>query len=370
MLEIRIRFLRLLQKINGRLAGGLLIHVLVWLCFMVVSAQLLGFDRGYSKNLWNTVLFFIIQIFFFYANSYYWLPKVFSAEKGRVRCFIWLLVAQIFCLVVFLVVISMLFGNLRISFAGSFNDWLLIPYNLSAFVLPFMAYWPFSTGYYYLVQSKAVSVENRRLRHETMLLSQRWLKAELNPHFMNNCYHFLDGLLLIDVKKAEEGLVLIQNMMQYYLLVPKDGFIEVKDELDQCKRLMKLYRLRYGDIFVSVQMEKEVAHLPCLPMCLVLLMENLLKYGVVNQREEAAELKLTYKDGILEITTFNKIRHSGQIPIAGTGRGLANLESQLQHFYPNAFVLSRKEENGVYQLQLRIWVENSLGSGIVKDHPM
>src|SRR5690606_40821516 len=73
-------------------------------------------------------------------------------------------------------------------------DWLLIPYNLPAFVLPFLAYWPFSTGYYYLVQSKAISAENRRLRHETMLLSQRWLKAELNPHFMNNCYHFLDGL--------------------------------------------------------------------------------------------------------------------------------------------------------------------------------
>lgn len=358
MLEIRICFLRLLQKLNGRLAGGLLMHVLVWLCFMVVSTQLLGFESGYSKNVWNSVLFFSIQIFFFYANSYYWLPKVFSVEKGKVRRFIWLLVAQIFCLVVFLVVISMLFGNLRISFAGSFNDWLLIPYNLPAFVLPFLAYWPFSTGYYYLVQSKAISAENRRLRHETMLLSQRWLKAELNPHFMNNCYHFLDGLMLIDVKKAEEGLVLIQDMMQYYLLVPKDGFIEVKNELDQCKRLMKLYRLRYGDIFVSVQMEEEVAHLPCLPMCLVLLMENMLKYGVVNQKEEAAELRLTYKGGVLEITTFNKIRRLRQKPLASTSRGLANLESQLQYFYPNAFVLSRKEENGIYRLQLRIWGVN------------
>lgn len=357
ILKIFIRFLKVLKKINGWLAGGLPMHLLVWGCFIVVSVQLLDFESGYSKNVWNSVLFFSMQAFFFYANSYYWLPKVFSAEKRRRLRFIRLLGIQLFCLVALLLIISMVFGNLRISFDGSFNDWLLVPYNLSAFVLPFLAYWPFSTGYYYLVHSKAVNAENRRLRHETMILSQRWLKAELNPHFMNNCYHFLDGLLLIDVKKAEEGLVLIQDMMQYYLLVPKDGFIRVKDELDQCKSLIGLYRLSYGEIFVSIRVEAGVTHLPCLPMCLVLLMENLLKYGVVNQREEAAELRLTYKDGVLEITTFNKIRRLRRTSVASTGRGLANLEGRLHHFYPNAFVLNKGEENGFYRLRLRIWVK-------------
>lgn len=360
MLKTGIRFLKLLKKINKRLAGGLSMHLFVWGCFIVVGAQLLGFENGYRKNLWNTVLFFVIQVFFFYANSYYWLPRVFGIEKGGMWRFIRLLLSQIFCLVAVLVIISMLFGNLHISFAGSFTDWLLVPYNLSAFVLPFLAYWPFSTGYYYLIHSKAVSAENRRLRHETMILSQRWLKAELNPHFMNNCYHFLDGLLLIDVKKAEKGLALMQDMMQYYLLVPKDGFIQVKDELDQCKRLVDLYTLSYGEIFVSIGLEKGVANLPCLPMCLVLLMENLLKHGVVNQRENTAALRLTYRGGVLEITTFNKIRRLRQAPVVSTGRGLANLEGQLHHFYPNAFCLNSEKKDGFYRLQLRIWVEKSL----------
>lgn len=336
----------------------ILLHSALWALFIYLSLPDRVFAKGYDQNVRNYIVFYFLQIVFFYLNSLHWLPQVFSGKKMRIWRFLRVMCCQLVLLLAVILSLSWKYGNLSLTFTGWAEEWTMIPSNLGAFIRPYLLYWPLSAGYYYFTDNKWMTGENSRLKHELMLVKQRWLKAELDPHFINNCYHLLDGLLMIDRKKAEEALRIISSMMQYYLLKTKDGRIKMEDELRQCLALIELYTLRYGQIFVNLDFSaEELRPINFLPMSVALLLENMLRYGIFTDRNFPAKIRVRLNNRFMLISTINKIRTRQPLVAERTGRGLSNLKERLQHFYPGAHRLVTRQLNGYFISSLCIDLE-------------
>ena len=165
----------------------------------------------------------------------------------------------------------------------------------------------------------------------------KFLKTQLNPHFLFNTLNNLYYLASVKSDKAPQAILSLSDVLDYVLKEGKSPYVSLDRELRHLRNYVDLELLRYDDrASVDIQILGKPENHIIGPMMLITLMENAFKHGVEPVAEKPwIHMSVYCDDQHLNININNGRKNK----MNGHGIGLENLESQLKHLFEERFRL-------------------------------
>ena len=183
----------------------------------------------------------------------------------------------------------------------------------------------------------------------------KYLKSQINPHFLFNALNNLYSLTLEKSEKAPEVVLKISSLLDYVLYecnVPK---IDLEKEIENIKNYIDLQKIRYGNgTDIKFNIKGSINDVKIAPLLILPLVENAFKHGLdknVGNGYIYIDI-LVYEDDHFELSVNNSLK--GENNHEGEGIGLKNLKKRLELQYPEKHIFSLKisDENCVSYLKL------------------
>lgn len=166
---------------------------------------------------------------------------------------------------------------------------------------------------------------------ENICLQKKYLKLQLNPHFVFNSLSSLAGMIEDEPGRAEEYVVRLAQVYRYTLRNIDRDYITISEAMDFARTYISLLNLRYNDkIILELDDEKSDGKDKILALSLQLLIENAVKHNS-PQKNKPLHILLSVRNNMLVIKN-NRIYahgHNDQI-IESYGIGLKNLKQRYE----------------------------------------
>jgi len=344
--------------------GEVLIHVLVWLVMFVLASDytLIPFSPEDGTMIIANAYGFIFNIFLFYFNVFYLVPKFFGHKKYWRIVLLVVLVASIFESI-----FDGYYGayvanqGLDLEMMTTAWEWGLgwffqnLPINL-AFVLISWAY----IGPRAWLRDRRV---REQLEKEKLKTELNYLKAQINPHFLfngiNSVYHLIDG----DPELAKTTLHKFSNLLRYQLYECNDELIPLDQELNYLENFITLEQIRKGsDATINWEINADDRRKKIVPLLLTPFIENAFKYlsHHLDPIQNVLNIQLDIEEHGLELQVFNTFVKSEKTNEKAGGLGLKNVKRRLTLLYPNKHQLEIQEEVNVYKVNLNIQLDGAV----------
>lgn len=235
----------------------------------------------------------------------------------------------------FSLVISILFGDLRVrtqdtdSAPGITNLWQAL-FVLYAGVLFGLVYYGALTARG-LVQAGEAQFRKleRQLKSEIDKHTLERLNGQLVPHLINNLMAILYHVVQQKPDKTAYVVHTTTEFSKFYGRHRVDKLIPLHEELGMAEWYLKIIEIRLGyKPCIVIDSPDRIVGVSCIPMILILLVENMKKYAILNDSDNPARIVIRIRNGRLYITATNK--KNRQVPLFSSSTGLTNLADRLQ----------------------------------------
>ncbi len=167
-------------------------------------------------------------------------------------------------------------------------------------------------------------------RHkENISLQKKYLKLQLDPHFVFNSLSTLAGMIEDYPKKAEEYVVRLSQVYRYILRNIDKDYINLYDAIDFTQTYIRLLNMRFGGgIILVTDGVKPYVDEYILSLSLQLIIENAVKHNPPLENEPL-RIEISVQDNRLVIKN-NRIYTNGRNDqnIESNGIGLRNLNQR------------------------------------------
>lgn len=194
---------------------------------------------------------------------------------------------------------------------------------------------------------------NKLIVEENKQTEVKFLKAQLNPHFMFNTLNNIYSLVYFQSEKALPAIEKLSSIMRFTTYESQKEEIKLKEEIDYIQSYIELEQLRQqGPTFVELDLNAENLQLQLPPFLLFPLVENALKHGVVTNKETPVAISLEQRGRNLHFSVTNSIGNQKKDKVGGVG--LENLKKRLELYFPQQYELQLKKEDNSFFAQLEI----------------
>jgi LytS/YehU family sensor histidine kinase len=200
-----------------------------------------------------------------------------------------------------------------------------------------------ASGIKMLLHWKKSKEDYQKLMREKIETELKFLKSQLNPHFLFNTLNNLYYLSSVKSDKAPQAILSLSRVLDYVLKEGRSTFVSLERELKHLENYVDLELLRYEDrVDIKIDISGPVERHTIGPMILITLMENAFKHGVMTVVQKSwikMQVRCDDRTAVIEISNSRKTSSNGY------GIGLDNLSNQLKHLYGNRFQLSIKDDD-------------------------
>lgn len=312
-----------------------IIHALWW--FIILLLYVIFFGRknsNYLQTLFFVGLLMPVTAGTTYFLNYYLVPRYLMRDRLSLFLlyFMYTLIASLFLemmisMVTFIVIAEVRIKNMN---PASFDFFFLLTSLLMVVFLgvavKMVLHWRQSKENY------------QKLMHDKVETELKFLKSQLNPHFLFNTLNNLYYLTTEKSDRAPQAIIALSEILDYVLHSGKSTFVPLKEELKQVDNYIALELLRYEDrVSIETNYSGDLDRHKIGPMILISLIENAFKHGVMPVVGKTwVQFQVEGNEKAVRI----RMRNSTQKQVAGSGIGLANLKSQLTYLYNDRFVLT------------------------------
>jgi two-component system, LytTR family, sensor kinase len=329
----------------------LLYHYLFWI------VQTLGFMIDHygliEKGGLGKYLFFVLErngllIAIVYFNLNYLIPRFYKKKQIVYWCLLGGSIAFV----------ALVHGLYRIYLSSSSN-WgpYLILRNLGYQLLANT----FSIGRYVVIsvllkvtvdwydQQKELS----KAKIEKLNAELKFMKAQINPHFLFNTFNTLYALAIKKSEKTPDMILRLSQMMEYMIYDSNCEKVYLAKDLENLKSYIDLELERTDKIDFAFQQRGKINGQIIAPLILLPLVENAFKHGLKNG-DAASTIKadLIVEEKTISFTIENTKPITPKSPNGGIG--LPNLKKRLSYLYPNQHDLIINEDGRRFIASLKI----------------
>lgn len=186
----------------------------------------------------------------------------------------------------------------------------------------------------YLVYKQRIS---KREQTQTEL-EQRFLRSQLNPHFISNALVAVQSFMLNnDTEAAATYLAKFSKLMREILENSRKEFIPVEEEINMLSNYLDIHKLRFKDSFqysisIDENINPEEDTIP--PMFVQPFVENSIEHGIINaQGKGTIDLNFVKQDGYISIAVKDN----------GGGLVLSQHKSESHNSLSTAIIKERME---------------------------
>lgn len=332
-------------------------HILFWsvntIFWMAVS-----WEGPIMSNILINIVFLFFNALAVYSILYYLMPKYLYKQKYIL--FVCLFIC-ILCFCAFLLGLSLYaVHNLR---GISHEDFFSFPSILGP-TLGSISTTVFIFMIAKLAKNNILSEKkNENLELEKTENELKFLKSQLNPHFLFNALNNIYFLIKRDPDIASESLAKFSDMMRYQLYECNEDKILLNQELDYINNYIKISSLGKSETTeIRVDIIESANGIMVSPLILIPLVENAFKHiGENTSGENYIDIKISLKTDTLECTVKNSVDKSKGSETKeviymqkGGGLGLQNLKRRLTLLYPKNHILETNESVNNYTSYLKL----------------
>jgi len=344
------------------------LHVFIWLAYTILLVLVTDRTFTLQDTLLKVSIVISIHISLFYANSQVLIPKLLSDKKT------WLYILYI---ILIFTVLFTFFNWFERQFIPedapeAFKNRLerqnsrrpRVPPHISQMFRIRLAF-DLISMLVILVISSAYSISKisrKKEQDQKLEISERiesemkFLKSQINPHFLFNALNNIYSLTLTGAEHASDMVLKLSNMLRYVLYECNESHVAIENEWNYIDNYVDFQRLKSEDK-PNIQMEfiNENAGALITPMVLIPYVENAFKHSNIEDKEHGwISLSLNNNSEEIILLIENSIPKIKRSKDSIGGIGLENVKRRLELAYGKDYDLIINKTPSKYSVMLRI----------------
>ena len=197
--------------------------------------------------------------------------------------------------------------------------------------------------------------EISREKSETEL---KFLKSQINPHFLFNSLNTVYFLIDRQNKEARQTLLQFSDLLRYQLYECNADTIDIEKEVSYLKDYCALQQLRKDHKYEVQITSEKMTGFRIVPLLLVPFVENAFKHiSHYNDQKNFVDIKMCRQDKVFHFEVINSKESDQQNSEPRTGIGLANVKRRLELMYPHKHSLSILDKEGLFRVSLELAIQ-------------
>ncbi|MDW3195233.1 MAG: histidine kinase [Cytophagales bacterium] len=190
---------------------------------------------------------------------------------------------------------------------------------------------------------------------ELMESELKFLKMQINPHFLFNALNNIYALSVTNSEKTQEGINTLSLMLRYVLYDCEQPQIELRKELEYIAHFIELFKLKSSDTYNIQFIEEVESHtIRIAPMLFVPFIENSFKHSGIEKRGDSfVNIQIVATSKELEFSVENSLPVHPHNTDSQGGIGIQNVKKRLQLLYPGTHLLEIKEMD-TFKINLKL----------------
>lgn len=196
-----------------------------------------------------------------------------------------------------------------------------------------------------------------RLEKEKVINELKFLKAQLNPHFLFNTLNNLYSYVLNQSPKAPAMILHLSGILDHVLYKSQHETVPLSEEVSTIQHFIALEKIRYGERLEVIIETPDQFTQQISPLLLLSVVENAFKHGASGDVENPIiQIKIEETTHSIQCIVRNtKSKFQGELNDAfKEGIGLSNIKRQLNLTYPNNHELLIDDQEDSFKVSIVI----------------
>lgn len=284
-----------------------------------------------------------------YVNIYYLFPTFF--KKGKY----FLYGALVLCSLIFFT----LFKNLH-------DTWLhgYVSGNIQKQNFFYNTFYNFSVAFFYMCFTTALILSKnwytqhlllQKVQVENLETELRYLKAQINPHFLFNSINTIYFQIDKHNEAARSSLQKFSELLRYQLYECNEEQVAIEKEIEYLKSYIDLQRLRrQNNYHISFEVEEGLCNFSIAPLLLMPFVENAFKHvSRYTDKPNNIQVNLYRQTNYLHLNIINSKNNSEPV-VSKNSIGLKNVQRRLELLYANRYELQINNGLSTYSVHLKL----------------
>ncbi|NRB65110.1 MAG: histidine kinase [Saprospiraceae bacterium] len=325
--------------------------MLFWLAILMILTIMEGTQRGFLFTLSNELLNIVFYGLIVYFNLFYLIPK-YLTNKRFLTYGLLLVLAVIIITPLKMLVFYVKFSDLPQAQQRIIDN--QYAYFLTTFFIAGT-----STIFKIVTDWARQLKDKQELETKTMQTELRFLKSQINPHFLFNTLNNLYALTLKKSDLAPEIVIKLSEMMRYMLYECNEKKVLLSKEIHYIRNYLDLESLRQGkNVDISFEVEGHVGQLHIAPLLFIPFLENAFKHGLNNHIDHGfVKAKMRIENRTVHFFIENTkapVRPQPDPNRRSGGIGLVNVHRRLNLIYPERYDMKIDNNPNTYAVELTI----------------
>lgn len=205
------------------------------------------------------------------------------------------------------------------------------------------------------LEKQMMRIELLQAKDEKEKAESTMVQMQLNPHTLHNALSHLQAQSRVHAPQMTEAIELFSAVLEPSLINTETvEKVPVSKALSQIQNLVALQRLLHSgrqSVKLTTSFKEDDHELLLPPSLLMPVIENVFKYGTLNDPDAPATIDIKIAEGILYLNTCNKRKKRNQ---PGNGIGLTSVHHILNYYYPGKHSFDIRETEAEYAVSLNI----------------
>ena len=200
-----------------------------------------------------------------------------------------------------------------------------------------------------------LQIHSKNLENETVQSELKYLRSQINPHFLFNTLNNLYGLSLDNSTKTRELILKLSDFLSFSLYENNKALIDLDKEIKLVKDFIDLEQSRFEDrLKIDMSITGDTSDIEIPSLILVHFVENALKHSLKDETE-MSQVRITLKIVENELN-FEVSNSKANIPVhpMKSGIGLKNIIKRLDLLYGDDYVLNIEDGQSIFTIELKI----------------
>ena len=354
-----------LKLINNKYV--ILIHILFWSGYLSLSVFVFSGGSVLEHAPVFSLVQIIPQMFIAYLNMEYLIPKFFMRKKyflyiiSVVGCFVGL---HLFYEFIFPFIIDIYFppgiegrrwmNENRPGRGQGFRN-PARRFRIVAFTQTLAIYFlstAFKTSQIALKREKEAS----ELKSENLNSELKFLRSQINPHFLFNALNNIYSLSIVKSDKTPDIILKLSDMLRYIIYDCNAERVPLEKEINYINNYIDLQRLKDDDITnIKMDVQGVDPSTSIAPMIFIPFIENSFKHSKIEDLENGwIKIKIVNKTEQLTFEISNSLSKSEFTKDKIGGVGIENVKRRLELLYPKKHELNISQADSTFLVKLKL----------------
>jgi len=343
---------------------NILIHAIVWLTYIFILVEVFSNRDTLEVAILRVLILVLPQILLVYLNIYFYIPKYFSQKKYWEYGGIVLLsfIILYFYYRHFPDFTDQQFpargfgrtGKTPFGWRGMMPNPMRMRaiFNLSSTISVFLISTIIEVARLAIVKDK----EAAKLKSENLNTELKFLKSQINPHFLFNALNNIYAMSMMNSKDAPKMILKLSDILRYNLYDGIQERVPLEKEIRYIENYVSFQKLKDDKIEnINMDFDNVDGNIMIAPLILIPFVENSFKHSKIEDIANGwinIDLKTVGEKIVFSVT--NSVPKIDFKKDTSKGIGLENVKRRLELIYPNKYDLHINEVENQFSVKLTI----------------